>query len=400
MLKQQTYRKGTVGFFVCIIFLYYAIRYFPSPKELYDYCAVPYLLTYEFGFITRALVGSILHVFFPYLSVNTLWFFLLSVNILMIALIAVMCERTYQAAEESHKNAMLYLIALFCINPGSAACLFYWGNFGRMEMYMIIASLICAYLIIEDKILWMVPILSACCTMIHHKFIFLFFPLILLLLLYRTMRDKSKKILFTLLVTLISSSALFLYFQFFSDINVGTVTELTSVLRTRTNYPIDPDENVLYYLFYAPFSETFLKLSGNSLLKRLAVITMTIILLLPLWIVMIKIWFSNSFKKTIYKLFPLFIIVCSAPAFILTIDNGRDFSAIIISMFILVFFMYRMNDVHMHQVFDSISLYIKNHQVISFLGALWLSVLGKMEGAVILHSAEAVVLFIRNLLPF
>lgn len=344
---QKTIEKYKYEIMFAAVLLVYLIYYIPVIDEVTSWCITPYALSYRLGFISRGLIGSLIRLVVPNLTIKHIYIIIL-INILFLCgLTLFFMHKILVKAYDDSKNGILFLLGLFLVNPGSIAFLFYWGNFGRFDMYLLMALIISSLLIIYDKCVWIVPLICAGAVLTHQAFVFQYFPAILVLLFYSAFVLKRKYGKSIFIFTLFATCILFLYMQFFSHINY-TYEETMAIIDTTTDLPqsyIKDDMMVKIEYFTSVFDTfgVFVKIPfWRNLLKSLTIILM----LAPMIKIIADIWkcFVKKHKSIICRLLPWFILAAEIPMFILTCDYGRDYSAMILSNFIVLFALYTSGD--------------------------------------------------------
>lgn len=394
--RKYSLKLMKIEYFVCILFIGAFIYYLPKPNELHSFCVIPYFLTYELGFISRGLMGSILGFFFPYLSIKTLWYIIGILLVGLIILTCYYCKRITEVTAEEHKNSMFFLIFVFCVNPASIAFLFYWGNYGRMDMYMISILLCSSLLIVKNNKLFLVPILCVIGLLIHQGFMFSYFPAILLLLFYASVIRKDIKTKVALGLTLSIACVLFLYLQFLGKINNFSYEQVLEFVAQRTDYIGLSNETMIKLEYFTPIFSFIPMYVIPALKKNIIKIIITLILIAPLIYIFFVIWksFICDKKKKIWIFYPCFIIFATVPKFVLTVDYGRDLASIIISFFVLIFSLYMMEDLGVKKSFTKIGQRINEQPLVYITMLLWFSCLGKFEAANILEISQNVLDFL------
>ncbi len=368
-----------------LLLLVQLLYYWPKINETIDYCIKPYAMSYQhFGFISRGLIGSILRMIRPMLTHKEIYLFIALQIVLLCALtlyvIHELLIRTVYATEGMGGNssqtstaqgilanssdrssalakknplqwAVLYLVLAFLANPGSISFLFYWGNFGRLDLFLIMNLMIVALLLIKVKkhtwVLFLIPILCVLAEMTHQAYVFQYFPAVMVLLWYRAYGESEHRdlkegvwngILFWLTGVLVV--AMFFYLQLAAKIPYS-YEETIAILRTNTDLPVvffDYDMMVRVEYFSDPF-KTFHVLVYEPALRNLFRTAVTLVFMIPFLGMLLRVWkiFSKEQKGFLGKYLPLVILVGEIPMLILTCDYGRDYSAILISYFVLIF---------------------------------------------------------------
>lgn len=375
-------KKVECGWF--LILMLYMLYYLPLPEELHSFCITPYVLRYDLGFISRGLIGSFWGMIFPYISVGEIWSIIGMNQIILCLLIVVFLSIVKNRSSETTNKAVVFLAFLFLVNPSSVAFLFYWGNYGRMDLFMIAGTIISAILIIKEKYIGLIPCICVAEMMIHQGFTFSYFPCVLLMLFFYILQKKKGMSIF--LLTLFLGCASFLYFQFWGKIESFSLEGTLAILVERTNWPVESMRSMVELEYYTNILE-FIPVYVQPYLKMNFIkLAVTAMLLSPLEYLMFKIWktFIVLSKKIWYWGYPCFIIVATLPKFIITCDYGRDLASIFISQFILIFTFYSIGNNAMKGAIIGLQKLITQHPMAAIFSIIELSVIGKFEAANIL----------------
>ncbi|HCC35960.1 MAG TPA: hypothetical protein DEQ02_10210 [Ruminococcaceae bacterium] len=369
------------------IFAYYFIAFVPGVTEvLQDYCVEFYFITYDFGFISRGLIGSLLSLIFPFLTQRALYFIIAAALILLSIVTARFLGGIIRKSDKNLKNVLAYLAVLFCVNPASLSFLFSWENFGRLDIWLLIITIVCLLLITKNKALFLVPVFCAAAVMIHQNFIFLYFPLIFILLAYRAaLTSRSRKNTVICIITGALTCAGFVYFQFFGKIQRLSMETALQMMQSRTNYPVSVGP--LQFEHYAPFKQHIDLLSeqGPLLLIKLAIV---LVIFLPLIFIFVKLWRaalkSVTRSRWIYIGF-LLVLPAALPIFI-TVDWGRWLAHIIIGQFLLIFCLSAMNDEPMTKSLRLTGAFMERHRFAFLCIAAFLALPGKLTAAGVMNT--------------
>lgn len=180
-----------------------------------------FAFSYDYGFISRGLMGTIwqgLNDILPvdlinYEAIQTLskW----ATFVFVIALLA-FYNVCMKKCNEKNMRQMQYLCCFLSVfsfpNFVSNA------NFGRLDVYLMIFTIIGCILLVKEKWEWLLIPICTFCTVMHHGYVFLYLNIILVLLFYKIiMNDKKrKKYIVILCLTFLLPAVLFIYFEFFS----------------------------------------------------------------------------------------------------------------------------------------------------------------------------------------
>lgn len=187
--------------------------------------------SYEYGFISRGLIGSlyqILDLIIPsdlinytsvlrYTQIITMIFYVILFTFFILCLFK---------ASKQITEVMKYAIIFFSIWAIPMFVSKY--NFGRLDVYCVMLSLLGAILLIVEKAEWLVVVFSALGVMVHQGNVFMYLNIILVLLSYKMLSaegKKRRKYLILLILSFCVASVLFLYFEFFSHFDGDRIYE-------------------------------------------------------------------------------------------------------------------------------------------------------------------------------
>lgn len=195
------------------------IRYYDGMINSYDSTILA--LNYSYGFMSRGFIGTIyyfLDLIMPgsmYTNGMALKFSLIATVILVALFLVFLCYvlvKTEQKTKKVIYGIIIYL-TLFSIPFFSAR-----QNFGRVDLYLVMISIIAVILLVEEKIEWLLVPLTSIAIMIHQGYAFMYYNVVLILLVYKIFNNekKRKKYIAILLISLITCICLFFYFELFS----------------------------------------------------------------------------------------------------------------------------------------------------------------------------------------
>lgn len=201
-----------------------------------------FAFSYKYGFISRGLIGSVFQ-FIDYVLPmeimnydNICRFVKVSVvvYVILLALLFIVCLMKCRKSIVDELKSIVVFFTIFAI-PMFVA----YENFGRLDIYCVMLSLMAAILIIMEKAEWMVVIFSALGVMVHQGNVFMFLNIILVLLLYKAMTyegEKRKKYITLFVASFGVASCLFLYFEFFSHFNGKDVANEIKTIASSLHY--------------------------------------------------------------------------------------------------------------------------------------------------------------------
>lgn len=205
------------------------IRHFKCTMSSYN--TTLFALSYDYGFISRGLLGSIFNLVNDILPIeihnyigvyNFSGLFTLIYYIVLFYFYKVCLDKCSKENQRNLEHLIVFL-SIFAFTMWTTNI-----NYGRLDIYLFIFMLISMILIIKEKHEWLIVPFGIICTCIHQGFVFTNANTILALLLYKIFlgdQKKRKKYLCILILFFLSISALFLYFEFFSHVNGQAIAD-------------------------------------------------------------------------------------------------------------------------------------------------------------------------------
>lgn len=181
--------------------------------------------SYKYGFISRGLIGSVYEMIDRILPIDmenytaVMWFTKIVTTMFFMALFGFFAI-CLNKVEESHYKKMQALILFYLMFAAPFFVTKY--NFGRLDLYMLMLSILGAILLMKGHAEWLVIPIAAVATMVHQGYVFMFFNIILVLLFCKCCDSSGKekrKYIGMLVTTFLVASALFLWFELFSHVN-------------------------------------------------------------------------------------------------------------------------------------------------------------------------------------
>lgn len=377
-------KKWKYELMAAVIMLAYLMYYIPKISDVTAWTIMPYALSYRLGFISRGLIGSLIRVVIPNLTWKHIYIIIL-VNILLLCCLTLFfMHKILKRAYDEDITGIIFLLGLFLVNPGSIAFLFYWGNFGRFDMFLLMTLFITAFFVIYDRCVWLVPVLCIGAVMTHQAFVFQYFPAVLVLLFYSGFILKRKGGRSIFVVTLLTTCAMFLYMQFFSRINYSYEDTL-AIIDATTDLPsaFFKKDMMVKIEYYSSVLETFIPFVWETLGRNILKSTVYIVFLIPMIKIIKNIWerFVQNQKNILCKLFPWFILLAEIPMFVLTCDYGRDYAAIVLCNFILIFSLYALGDMGMKKGIMDMTADLKKNPCEYIFALVLCAVIGKFQAA-------------------
>lgn len=222
--KTRTYLCALIALTILLIYLSYS-------GSVNKINATMLAFTYEYGFISRGFIGSVYHLFdlilpFDLMNYGCVQIFTQTVTLCFYLLLFVFFMHVLSRASVSLQATVKQMSIFYLIFAVPMFANTF--NFGRLDLYCVAISILCAMLIVSERAVWLVVPLSAISVMIHQGNVFMYMNIILVLLLYRALcaaGKRRKKYFILLAVAFATVSVLFLYFECFSHFNGDNIYE-------------------------------------------------------------------------------------------------------------------------------------------------------------------------------
>jgi len=308
----------------------------------------PYMVTFYFlsyqdlGLNTRLFIGSVFKIFAEYISVKTLFYCICIITACLNGLVALVLGKVLRRSFDETTDSLKIFIILFLSSPFSLCFLFYKGNFGYFDLYLVLVTVI-MFLFTGNKYLkWLVPALCIIAEAIHPGWMLLYMPAIAIILIFEHYKNKYKKtsLILCAITFLIASISLF-YFQFLPHhIDFKSPEAVVSFIQHRTDFPLNSDIIMSNYFLKVGtyFYDSLHAVKSFAISYSVCVLAMTS----PLIAIFISLWLK-AFKKAEDKFAKFIVLLCMAspaasfPMFF-NLDWDRWIAAIFIVQFSLVIY--------------------------------------------------------------
>lgn len=309
-------------------------------------------LSYEYGFTSRSLIGTIYHLVDKIIPIDmidytmAMRFAQVSTAIFFICIYAFM-YLCLKSCREEYLKPCEYLLVFFALISVSTFSAGY--NFFRVDLFLVMVCLLSALLIIHEKAEWLVIPLSAIGVMFHQGFVFMFFNVALVLLAYKfIISDKKGRCKYGSIFCLsfLLGSALFLWFEFFSRTNGELYFDQIVSEAMRLSH------NGEYHVTLLDHEVLGIDLTGvEADLRIINIVQFPIffLLFLPYTIFVVQ-FFKGLIKRTetFVESIKYWIVIFGAgtmlPNFILKLDYGRWVFAVMIYYLVVVLALLMMHD--------------------------------------------------------
>ena len=173
--------------FAIVAFIYY----FEGRMNVQNTTA--YLFSYKYGFIPRGLIGTLINFASDATGIGLTYNIMLAISMLATGIYFVLIFILFCAAlkRTDNKTLMYYILsfaAVICF-----PMFLTWNNFGRLDEYLVILTLLSVILLVIERAEWLVLILCALACFVHVGFVFTNAGVILAILLYKAIADKGSR---------------------------------------------------------------------------------------------------------------------------------------------------------------------------------------------------------------
>jgi hypothetical protein len=221
---KKSCNKKDVRFWILLLMISFGLFVTYYNGAVHPINSTMFAFTYKYGFISRGFIGTVFRVWnhiIPWETVNYLGVmqFTQIMTIIYFVILYVFYYICLKFTEERYKRHLQYIITFFTIFAIPMFSARY--NFGRLDLYMVMLSLLGAILLIIGKMEFLLVPICAMGVMVHQGYVFMFFNIILVLLLYKilTNEQNKKKYMILFAVCFVTASVLFLWFELFSHAN-------------------------------------------------------------------------------------------------------------------------------------------------------------------------------------
>lgn len=396
-----------------LLFIYLSISFFLQlPSKINSYCALWYATDYSMGIGSRFFIGSILSLLNKgYTYANTAFTFCSITIVLIILLGSLLANNLIRHSDLQFRRGLIFMLVLFISSPGSIATLWQRENFGRLETYGLLISLISILLfekISNIYIKYITVTLLTCVSMaIYQGNVFMYYPIVLFLFAYDNLFPINHVIAKRVLsiFNIIMTCSTFLYFQFFSYTKYNNLSEMIKHLNMKTNLHIS-DTAIDLELFqpisvaYNTLNKSFL--TGDEFPREKSFFTL--LLLLPLFVIILAILLKcRDYRKSksIFILnapyiYYLLLTFCIIPQFVLNVDWGRWMTSTTIFIFIGIFYLAYKKDPGILLALGKLTTFVSSHMFLCLILLIFTASLGKFNGREFINGVNTLAEWLVN----
>jgi len=337
-------KRENVSFFTGLFFIGVLcfFRYFEWTMT--EYNTTLYAFSYKYGFISRALVGTLwqgLDRILPFSIMSYEW--ILGWNVFLTFLTLFLYGVIFYEVICRVNTVFLRTVKALFVLLWILLCTEFWGDelFGRLDLYLFLLEALCILCILRERGLWRVPLYMALMVLIHQGAVFTNVNMILVLLFYLHLSRKEKKYLGLFGMSFLVASGLFLYFEFISH-GIGSefYDEIVGLAKSLSYDGKSFNQTILdHELLGLDVSER----EAVFRVENLRELPVAIVLLLPVAFPFFREWyfFMRENKKTKAAVYGLFVFgwITLLPEFFLKVDYGRYFFLILFYVLLLLLYL-------------------------------------------------------------
>lgn len=341
MIQQETKQREIRKFMIMLSVVNLALFAVTCRGMVRSYNTTMLALSYEYGFTSRSLLGTLYHLLdavlpldlIDYRAVVATAYVATILFVLFVEYFLYRCLRCCEGEMVKYGEYLALILSLCLVSTFS-----FPYNFFRVDIFMILVSLLGVLCLVKERAQWLVVPLSALGVMFHQGYVFMYFNLILVLLFYRALswwkedRRKARRYGLLFALSFLVGSVLFLWFEFFSRSNGAAFFDTIKSEAEKLSYDGIYHSTLLYHevlgIDLASTEEEFSRVNAVQIL-------MYGIVCLPMLVFGVR-FFAGLIKKAkgaSEKWKYLAVVLGAAtilPDFLLKIDYGRWMAAVVV----------------------------------------------------------------------
>ena len=361
-------KENYVGLTVFIVF---TLKFIIRTQKPDDWALWSYAVDYSIGFGPRFMIGTILSLLThgaP--TAKAVLIFCTAAVLCMIAVISAVLNAVAKKADEKIRPAILLFITSYVLSSGSIADFWCAVNFGRLDMYIFLITVLSVIAFQKTKNLYLRYLFLAVgcvlCNAIYQGFVFMFFSMTAIVILCDILlspEDKKKRILLGSLVVL-AAGASFLVFQLYSTLKFETAEEMIRYLKSHTDIIIKEEAVTAEYFgttgtLFGYVLKYFAE--GKNLRETFFVY---FLFAAPQVIVFARVFLNNGFrlpgKKGVnLSLLSLSTLMFLLPQFLLNVDWGRWTMSGVTTVYFCIFYLSYIRETSMTDALTAFSKELK-----------------------------------------
>ena len=299
------------------------------------YAASQWVLSYSYGLIRRGLVGTVMKVWLPILTIKDIHDTALIAYCTFLVFLLVVFYFLLRYKDKSGQLFRLILFFLAC--PATISMIA--NNLGRFDLFLTIIIFLSLTLLSFNRYVWLIPILMITAMFIHEGFLILYAPTILAAMIFVYLWNKrEKRILVTLVFSAISVGAAFFVLYRYGCPVLG-YEEFSRFIQARSTFSIT--ELSIRECFFNINNHYELASSTLYDAGSIANLFLALLILSPAILILLNLW-SHALKKCGAQRSACWLFFLATLSALIGVpiatDYGRWLSAIIFCNFFAFFF--------------------------------------------------------------
>lgn len=373
-------------------FLVSAAVSIPLITEINDYKFYIYLPDYSIGYCSKLFVGGVLALFKDSFTKEWLYGFMCAAAVAASFVFALFLGKWVSRAPEEMKMPYLVFALFFATSPYAFSVFF--TSIGLHDIYWYFFILIALACLRNKVLMWLVPLFSVLCVVVHIGYLVILFPALMIILLYEAVHAQNKGAKTALFIlTGVLTVGITVYVLFFEKQTL-TMTMNEMLAYTKGKLDVEVGSSGFEYYFYGesadlqPGNGLFIGDSLLSILKTLAAVASeksigwiykSVLAMLPAAGVSVYI-FASAARKTkkvserfVYVL-PILMILVLPALWIFSTDVSRWGGLFCISQMLMLVWMLWEKDENVCGAFNKVVAAVKKYPLFA-AGALALAYL-------------------------
>lgn len=376
------YKYGALIFCILLLFLY--VKY---DEHIDEDVLCSYVISYQTGFGGRKLIASIINLFFGVVTLGKIRILIYILSTLICAVFSLLCNEFLKKAERNGQerfSCSAFIVAFYLLCPASIMYLLQYPNLGRPDAYLYtLCLLLCPlfYYRKKSRLLYFISLtfLMMVAILTHHVFVASFMSFFVALFIYDIWEKGFDVTLFWKygIVAIITGGTLLL-------VMTKTIMNIDLDEAIHFNPNITLSRKMVCYGYYAHITDHMQYYVTPKLPRLAAGFCLSNLFLSPLLFALWHIWHQLylSLTQTRTKKLLLGILGSSLlliPAFCITIDYPRWFSAFFFMQFLLIaYFIFDDKSVY-HNIGNLVSSNLKKYSFFALFLLVYCSLLGYFQ---------------------
>lgn len=219
--QQMTKEKRIKEFLLILLAFAVVSAVFFFEKRMNAQNTTAMALSYQYGLIPRGLVGTLLYLLKEFFGISLYSYrrilcFTALVTVCYYGILFAFYALCLRKTKEEHmklSECVIVFLSIFMFTEFLT-----WNNFGRLDEYLMMITLLCLILLVWEKGEWLLIPLCAAAGLVHVGFVFTNVGVILVILLWKIFQREGrerKKYMILFAGCFLCVSILFLYFEMF-----------------------------------------------------------------------------------------------------------------------------------------------------------------------------------------